>query len=300
MQKEKIENNHQKTKVSSDNYVGNASYCYANSTAMLLSSLGENISPSLIEVLTGVGLGTSIVKGKLFFSHPNLEPDIGIMSAMRVLGFEAKMHVFTEKDNPFPTLEKNLNKSPAILGPLEMYHLTYNPGYPRLKGVDHFVLVYQIKGNNVYLHDPAGFPYAFISREKLKKAWRAEGVRYKRGFYRYITEPKRKNKTNSIYENAICRFKDIYKNCEIISKIENISRSEINHFTHFALPLGARRALDFAGFFKQPLKKLKQRQAKEFGKAQTYAMLHNIPKLKLKLNKIVHIEKQIKQRILAE
>ena len=32
-------------------------YCYANSTAMLLASAGETVSPRLIEVLSGVGLG---------------------------------------------------------------------------------------------------------------------------------------------------------------------------------------------------------------------------------------------------
>lgn len=38
-------------------YIGNALYCFADSTAMLLASIGENISSSRIEVLTGVGLG---------------------------------------------------------------------------------------------------------------------------------------------------------------------------------------------------------------------------------------------------
>lgn len=41
-------------------YIGNGHYCYSNSTVMFLSSIGENVSPQLVEVLTGVGLGAMI------------------------------------------------------------------------------------------------------------------------------------------------------------------------------------------------------------------------------------------------
>ncbi len=41
-------------------YKGNVSYCYSNSTSMLLSTIDEDVNPSLIEVLTGFSLGASI------------------------------------------------------------------------------------------------------------------------------------------------------------------------------------------------------------------------------------------------
>ena len=41
-------------------YHGNGAYCYSNSASMLLTTIGEEISPSLIEVLTGFALGASI------------------------------------------------------------------------------------------------------------------------------------------------------------------------------------------------------------------------------------------------
>lgn len=46
-------------------YYGNGAYCYANSASMLLSTIGEEISPSLIEVLTGFSLGAAIEPHKL-------------------------------------------------------------------------------------------------------------------------------------------------------------------------------------------------------------------------------------------
>ncbi len=42
-------------------------YCYANSAAMLLSGIGEAVSPRLIEALTGVGLGASFDPPLPFF-----------------------------------------------------------------------------------------------------------------------------------------------------------------------------------------------------------------------------------------
>lgn len=47
-------------------YIGNGHYCYSNSAAMFLSSIGENVSPQLVEILTGVGLGAMIENEKTF------------------------------------------------------------------------------------------------------------------------------------------------------------------------------------------------------------------------------------------
>ena len=70
-------------------YVGNAPYCYANSAAMLLKSIDENIPPGKIEVLTGVGLGAIWQDDGLFWlSNPYSPPDIGLSAALGILGFQ--------------------------------------------------------------------------------------------------------------------------------------------------------------------------------------------------------------------
>jgi NAD(P)-dependent dehydrogenase (short-subunit alcohol dehydrogenase family) len=68
-------------------YVGNSHYCFANATAMLLASIGEHVSPSLIEALSGVGLGASWSDelGLIFFDAS--PPDVGISRALDLLGF---------------------------------------------------------------------------------------------------------------------------------------------------------------------------------------------------------------------
>lgn len=57
-------------------YRGNGSYCYSNSASMLLSTIGEDVSPSLIEVLTGFSLGASIEDDLLFFDNSITSPDV--------------------------------------------------------------------------------------------------------------------------------------------------------------------------------------------------------------------------------
>jgi hypothetical protein len=46
---------------------GNGAYCCANAASMLLSTIGEDVDPSLIEVLSGVGLGAFSFEQKNLF-----------------------------------------------------------------------------------------------------------------------------------------------------------------------------------------------------------------------------------------
>ncbi|MFH1472904.1 MAG: cysteine peptidase family C39 domain-containing protein, partial [bacterium] len=158
-------------------------YCFSNSTAMLLSSVGEDISPRVLEVLSGVGLGATISQGGLpLFSGLTGEPDNGITKALEILGFEFEERASEKPGSPpFDELEKVLKDSPAIIGPLDMQYLVYNPGRPNFEGVDHFVLVYRIAGDKVFLHDPAGYAHVSIGKDDLEKAWRAESIVYRRG-----------------------------------------------------------------------------------------------------------------------
>ncbi len=76
-------------------------YCYANSTAMLLSSIGEVVPPRLIEVLSGVGLGAFIsADGLPFFSGLGGLPDEGISRALRILGFASEETAFETPASP--------------------------------------------------------------------------------------------------------------------------------------------------------------------------------------------------------
>lgn len=299
-------------------------YCYANSTAMLLSSIGEDISPHLIEPLTGVGLGAFISSGGLpFFSGLMGAPDVGISKALEILGFSFKEESSNKPDiNMHDILSNVLSKDVAILGPLDMTYLVYNPKRPKYEGVDHFVLAYKLENDRVYVYDPAGYAKVSISIEDLTKAWKAEGISYKRGHFRYWYLPKRISKPteNEIYSNAMSFFKSLYTESDKLALKENklnddkailevsrlakekhLTESQVGFLTSFALPLGTKRAFDYSNFFKDfndKLSKLKSEQSDLFGKAQTLATQKNWKKLSSILSEISEFEKRIKEEVL--
>ena len=311
-------------------FIGNGAYCYANSASMLLTSISENIEPSLIEVLTGTSIGIAVEldkeKQSLSFDHsPTLLPDLGITKALDILGFTYQTKAFNKEEDfllALDELKKDLTKSPAVIGPVVMGHLTYNPDHKHLMDADHFVLVYDIDDNFVYIHDPEKFPHVFLKFEQLKRAWQGEGISYKRGYYRYTFAPKRIESPSNeeIYSRAISFFKTIYKDGELMTdkkKVEiggeavrsyakyirerGLDDRERGHFVYFALPLGAKRALDYFKFFtpySKRLADLKYKQSVIFGTAHTYATNKDWGQLAGEFEKLATVEEQFKNELL--
>ncbi|MFH0739689.1 MAG: hypothetical protein V1819_01065 [bacterium] len=311
-------------------YIGNGAYCYANSASMLLASIGENIEPSLIEVLTGTSIGIAVEldkeKKSLSFDHsPTLLPDLGITKALDILGFTYQTKIF-DKESEFPRaieeLQRDLVTSPAVIGPLVMGHLTYNPDHKHLMEADHFVLVYKADKDFIYIHDPHEFPHVFLNFEQLKKAWAADGIFYKKGYYRYTFAPKRieNPSNNEIYSKAISFFKDIYKEGELKTDKKNfeiggeairnyakyiagrsLDDKERDHFVYFALPLGAKRALDYFKFFSPYNKKLadlKYQQSVNFGAAHVHATNRDWGLLSREFENIASAEGQFRDELI--
>ncbi|SFL07054.1 hypothetical protein SAMN03159341_10359 [Paenibacillus sp. 1_12] len=279
-------------------YHGNGAYCYANSASMLLSTIGEYISPSLIEVITGFALGAFLERNNMiFFDTCTSSPDRGVCHAFEILGFNVIEKVSKESEQiPIEELKTDLLISPVMLGPLDMGHLNYNPNYRNLGGCDHYILALDINEKEILLHDPAGFPYVWLSLEQLELAWKAEKITWSSGSYRSWVSPQRiSNPTkDELYNNAVELFKVNYEEQKKYAfkedkpvgrnairlkaeRIRNgiIDNGEIGHLIHFAFPVGARRALDFSTFFNgrhTQLTTLKNNQAQLFGKCQSLAV----------------------------
>jgi hypothetical protein len=312
--------------VSNNKYFGNGAYCWANSAAMLLASIGEDISPSTIEVLGGVGIGAMQMPGTniSFFSGFSGLPDKGISKALDILGFEYVEKSQNDPENfPLDELKRVLKESPAVLGPLDMGYLAYDPKASGHKRVDHFVFAYNTDHESVHLHDPAGFPCVRIDFDGLRFAWMAEKIGYKRGHYRYWTKVKRVRNPSEdeIYRKAINHFKWVYLNGEKYAKkkgrvvdveaikllaekakAKRLQTSDIDMLSGFAFPLGARRALDFASFFtkKDPeLANLKTEQAKLFGRCQVLVVKRSWNELKSVLEELAEVEKKFKAALLS-
>src|SRR2546428_9671690 len=106
---------------------GNGPYCCSNSASMLLSAIGEQISPPEMEAYTGVGLGAFwLPKEKLlFFSSLSNPPDLGITPALRLLAFSFEAKMTTAPGTPPLEQSRSNPTSPAaLLGPSGIRHLT--------------------------------------------------------------------------------------------------------------------------------------------------------------------------------
>lgn len=301
-------------------------YCYANSTAMLLSSIGEVVSPRLIEALSGVGLGAFISPGGLpFFSGLSGTPDEGISRALGMLGFASEETAFEALASApaFAQLRSSLASGPVLLGPLDMIHLTYNPNRPGSPGVDHFVLVLEEKKDRFRLHDPAGFGNALIPEADLERAWRADAIAYKRGHYRSWTRPRRASapSEDEIFGKAISAFKALYADAqtqaarrgwlhdeaaiaEMARRVSGgtLTPAQRGHLTKFALPLGVKRALDYAEFFETrhpSLADLKRDQAAAFGRCLSCIMADDPNGAVGELRELAALEGGIRDEIIA-
>lgn len=172
-------------------YLGDVSLCYTYSLAMALEAYGYDLRPEYLEALMLMGNGASIVKDDQ--EHPlvffdNGMPDLSISRVLEILGFDYEEYYLREGqvldlDLIRSKLKALLANGPVVLGPLDMGHLTYNPNHTHLYGVDHFVSVYDLDGDYLYLHDPAGFACMKIKFEDFLLAWQAQAIDYKRGAY---------------------------------------------------------------------------------------------------------------------
>jgi hypothetical protein len=258
---------------------------------MFIKEMGEEIAPSLLEVLSGVGLGITLYgSGSLFLHNNMVEPDTGISHAMRALGFSfTEMFSESGADCPLQDLRKVLETSTAILGPVDMGYLRYAPNHQYAKGSDHYVLAYDIDDQYIYLHDPASFPYVRLAHDSLKLAWSAADLPYGRGSYQYWHSIKRVSQPSKeeIYLNSLRYFQSLYEKtaeigvsigaktgneaiktfCEKLINNE-ISQDVIGNLKYFVFQLGAKRANDYSVYFEEKnpsLSQLKRKQSEILG-----------------------------------
>ena len=172
-------------------YFGDVSLCYSYSLAMALDGYGYDFKADFLEAIMVMGNGASIVKEDeqhplVFFD--NGMPDLSISHSLKILGFDyedfyLKDGTEVDLEEIKGKLETFLSNGPVVLGPLDMGHLTYNPNHTILYGVDHFVTVYGIDDQYLYLHDPAGFACMKVAFADIIEAWKADAIDYKRGSY---------------------------------------------------------------------------------------------------------------------
>ncbi|MCY0944110.1 hypothetical protein [Streptomyces antarcticus] len=158
-------------------YIGSGPYCFSNSLAM---ALGEDApSPSVIEVLTGSPFGFQLLADEVPLFDPfGWDPEIGLDSAIDVLGYTCERSDGGDADEALGRLRAGTERGPVLVGPMDMGLLLHQPGSGSATGADHYVVVLAVDGGTVVFHDPHGHPYATLPAAEFLEAWRGEEVAY--------------------------------------------------------------------------------------------------------------------------
>ena len=292
-------------------YFGDVSLCYSYSLAMALDGYGYDFKADLLEAIMVMGNGASIVKEDdrhplVFFD--NGMPDLSISHSLKILGFDyedsyLKDGVEVDLEEIKRKLETFLSNGPVVLGPLDMGHLTYNPNHTILYGVDHFVTVYDIDDQYLYLHDPAGFACMEVAFNDLLEAWKAEAIDYKRGAYsmwgnfRKVKSPSQ----TEIYQETARIMKNRYLNgqngvleCYAKAVAENGLNTEQKQLhQYFSFKLAAVRNLYLSKFLKDHDPKgarLKEELASLFGQAHLSCLKEDYQELSRLFYQIAEVD----------
>ena len=292
-------------------YFGDVSLCYSYSLEMALDAYGYDFKAEFLEAIMVMGNGASIVKEDeqhplVFFD--NGMPDLSISHSLKILGFDyedsyLKDGVEVDLEEIKRKLETFLSNGPVVLGPLDMGHLTYNPNHTILYGVDHFVTVYDIDDQYLYLHDPAGFACMEVAFNDLLEAWKAEAIDYKRGAYsmwgnfRKVKSPSQ----TEIYQETARIMKNRYLNgqngvleCYAKAVAENGLNTEQKQLhQYFSFKLAAVRNLYLSKFLKvhdPEGARLKEELATLFGQAHLSCLKEDYQELSRLFYQIAEVD----------
>ena len=292
-------------------YFGDVSLCYSYSLAMALETYGYDFKAEFLEAIMVMGNGASIIKEDeqhpiVFFD--NGMPDLSISHSLKILGFDYED--FYLKDGAEVNLEEIkrkletfLSNGPVVLGPLDMGHLTYNPNHTILYGVDHFVTVYALDGQYLYLHDPAGFACMKVAFKDILEAWKAESIDYKRGAYSMWGNFKKVKSPSQteIYQETAKIMKNRYLNgqngvleCYAKAVAENGLNTEQKQLhQYFSFKLAAVRNLYLSKFLKDhdpEGARLKEELATLFGQAHLSCLKEDYQELAHLLYQIAEVD----------
>lgn len=303
-------------------YSGNSAYCFSNSLRMCLAESGADDLPevSFIECLTGMPFGTTFLAldTPLFFPNPAaIDPNIAIDQALTALGWSCKLWQGEAADDGEAALRDATRHGPVLLGPVDMGFLSYDPQHAHKRGGDHFVVVLELEGDSVRLHDPQLYPYAILSLSDLVRAWNARHLGYMRAAYTLRHSFRRQNARTrrQLLEAGAAAARDLqtrpfggpvaYSGQAAFTRATEVLGGGppppfATLLTNFALPLGARRCLDGATFMHEAgntaLAALLVQKAKCYGSAQYHASKGDWRTAMRRFTELGELESQLTQR----
>lgn len=301
-------------------YVGNSAYCYTHSLAMCLQQAGATTLPetSFLECLTLMPFGAMVLKmssGPLFFPSPaSTNPDKSLTDALDTLGWEAEVWRGNDPDAALAELREVLRYGPALVGPLDMGYLPYDPNHRSKQGGDHFIVALRAEGDAFLVHDPQLYPYATIPASELVRAWNAGHLDYvdhaftlRHGFHS-LREVRRSEMITWTLRTVRARVSReprgpvAYGGESAFQQLAELVRpgtpaNLAGLLVSFALPLGAKRSLDAAAFVAEAgqaeLAELFRARGEQYGRAQHAAVRKNWDVVAHNCMAMAEIERQL-------
>jgi len=167
-----------------DSFVGRMGYCYSKCLAMIFQLKGDNYPLPFIECITTAPFGFVYEpEDGGGFAVSGYNPHVSVGRALKLLRYDNEFRSFSNRDEALGFLRRILEKDVALIGPVDMGFLAYDP-YRKFKlGSDHYVVATELIGEQVVVSDPDGYVHVPIRIADFLKAWRADRIRYKHGPY---------------------------------------------------------------------------------------------------------------------
>jgi hypothetical protein len=200
-----------------------------------------------------------------FFDPYGWTPEAGFDHALAVMGWTSTVVKGKGPEEALARLRAALKDGPVWVGPVEMGHLRHQPGKNGPIGADHYLVVLAVEDERVEMHDPQGFPYVSLPLDDFMTAWRAETIGYGSPFMMRIDfrqvevvpeeEVIRRSIPAAIRWLAMGGANGVpagsLGNGEAAERLAELVGSgcapELRaHLIHFAVRVGARRAVDAA------------------------------------------------------
>jgi hypothetical protein len=228
-------------------------------------------SIAVIEFATGSPFGIQLTGDRLpFFDPYGWDPEKGFDDALQALGWSCDVSKGGPVDEALQRLQVALGNGPVWIGPVEMGHLRHQPGMTGPIGADHYVVVLEIAGGRVLMHDPQGYPYASLPVADFMEAWKAETLDYGEPFsmrtgFKRLKEFSEEETILATIPAAIRWLSmdgdhDVRPgslgNGEAVEALARLIETGCDeelrgHLIHFAVRVGARRAADAATCLKR-------------------------------------------------
>ncbi len=253
-------------------------------------------------------------KSFIFPESASIDPDTGVTLALETLGWTCELWCNDEADAASDKLREALKSGPVLLGPLDMGFLSYDPNHQYKRGGDHYIVALKIQGEMVQVHDPQLYPFVVLPLADIIRALYAKDLGYAKHAYtlRFNFQARRSNARSTMLDVTLKNARELirahptgpvaYGGPDAFTMVADVLRlNPTNNLTdlliQFALPVGARRCIDAAGFLEEVDKvdaaNLFVSKAEAFGKAQYYGVQQKWDQFATLLDDLAQLEEEI-------